>query len=79
MKTADTVFYIPPGSKSFWTNSIYEPLIIPFVIPFREEYPWQVRRSKGILELERKPREVWGTSEGSERSVLCEFWSASGT
>ena len=73
-KLADCVVYIPAGSRSFWPDSMFEPLILGLLLPFSSSYPWQHRRSPQVLELEGKLRQVWAKPDGSEQLVLREFF-----
>ena len=74
MKTAGTIFYVAPGSKSFWPKEMHEPLLIDLVLPFIDVYPWQLRRSPKLLELERQLQDMWNHSDRNERSILRRFW-----
>ena len=77
LKTADTVFYIGPGSRSFWTKDMHEPLIIGLMLPFFDFPPWQLRRSPRLLELERELQKVWQNPNRNERCILRKFWEHS--
>ena len=39
-KCADTLIYIPAGSKPFWPSHMHKPLILAILTPFRTEAPW---------------------------------------
>jgi hypothetical protein len=73
-KLADCVFYVPAGCRSFWPQSMYEPLIIGLLLPFASAYPWQHRRSPEILALEGFLRKVWTKQDGDEQPVLRQFF-----
>lgn len=75
MKTADCCFYVPVGSIPQWPAEMHEPLMIGVFLPFISSYPWQLRRSEPVLEVERELREVWKRKDGSERLVLRKLWS----
>ena len=46
-----------PVETSFWSNTMYEPLIIGIIIPLANQRPFKIRRSKQFLEMERI--DVW--------------------
>ena len=54
-KVADFIIDIPPG-EAFWTENMYEPLTLAFVLPFKNFYPWQYRGGKEVVALERELR-----------------------
>ena len=45
LKYSDVVFYINPGSRTFWTNQMFEPLVLGLILPFSKAPPWQLKRS----------------------------------
>ena len=72
-KIADSIFYVSPGSKSFWSCDMHEPLIIVFILPFSRSAPWQRKATEPILELERELRSVWDDKNRDEGSILRKF------
>ena len=74
LKTADSVFYVSPGCRSFWSCDMHETLTVGILVPFLLKNPWQLRRSQKILELERELRGVWKRKDRDERIVLRKFW-----
>ena len=74
LKTADSVFYVSPGCRYFWSCDMHEPLTVGILAPFLLKHPWQLRRSQKILELERELRGVWKRKDRDERIVLRKFW-----
>jgi hypothetical protein len=73
-KIADCVFEVPAGARPFWPCSKFEPLIIGLLLPLVSYYPWQLRRSEPILQLERELRQVWHDPNRDERVVLRKFF-----
>ena len=73
-KIADCVFEIPPGARSFWPSTMFEPLIIGLILPLSTSEPWQHRRTQPILAVEREVRQMWNDSDANDRAVLCKFF-----
>ncbi len=71
IEVCDLVFSLPAGARSFWPASEHEPLIVGLTLRFSPFRPWQVKQAGGVLDLERKLREVWMSEDGSERDILC--------
>ena len=75
LKYADVVFYINPGSRSFWPHNMFEPLVLGLILPYSKSPPWQLKRSPQVLALESELREVWSSEERDERDILFKFWT----
>jgi hypothetical protein len=73
-KTADVVFFIPPG-VSFWPADMYEPLMIGIVFPFLPSFPWQRRGTPKMFAVERKLSRLFQEQELAARDFLCQFLS----
>mmetsp|Transcript_21443 Transcript_21443/g.30696 ORF Transcript_21443/g.30696 Transcript_21443/m.30696 type:complete len:502 (+) Transcript_21443:2685-4190(+) len=73
-KIADCVIEIPAGSRTFWSKTMFEPLLIGVLLPFSSSPPWQLRGSAQILELEKQLRKMWTNADGDERSLLRKFF-----
>jgi hypothetical protein len=73
-KIADCVIEIPAGVRPFWPSSKFEPLIVGLLLPLTFSYPWQLRRSEPVLQLERELRKVWHDPHSDERVVLRKFF-----
>ena len=71
-KVADIVIDIPP-QFDFWEANQFEKLTLAICLPFHRSYPWQWRRSKTMVALERELRKVWQANIGTPGSVLREF------
>ena len=71
-KVADLIIDIPP-KFDFWSEDQFEKLTLAICLPFRRSYPWQWRRGKAMVELERELREVWNEDRSSPGSVLRKF------
>ena len=76
-KVADFIIDIPPG-EAFWTENMYEPLTLAFVLPFKNFYPWQYRGGKEVVALERELRGVWKGDDPSTGPVLLKFLMQTG-
>ena len=72
-KAADLVVVLPPGHVA-WPADMLEPLTIAFCFPYLSHSPWQLKRSKILLELGRSLHEVWDTNLGSEGPLLRKLW-----
>ena len=73
-KLADCVVYIPAGSRTFWPETMFEPLILGLILPFSSTSPWQHRRTPKVLEMEGQLRKVWAKPDGSEQPLLRKFF-----
>ncbi len=69
-RLADIVIEIPAGARPFWPLSMHEPLILGLTLCFSSVFPWQLRYSDSILELERELRSVWFCPLQDERIIL---------
>jgi hypothetical protein len=72
-KTCNYMFTIPPGSRTYWPKSEFEPLIVGLTLHFPASSPWQVKRSRRFLGMERTLRGLWKTPEGTEGALLREL------
>ena len=74
-KVADLMIDLP-AEFDFWNKDQYEKLTLVLCLPFRRSFPWQWRQTKGMVELERKLRDVWKDNRGFPGLVLREFLSS---
>ena len=72
-KAADIVLSIPPGHKC-WPENMLEPLTIAFCFPYLSHSPWQLKRSKLLLELGGSLHEVWNSDSSAEGPFLRQLW-----
>ena len=73
-KAADIVLSLPAGHTA-WPNNMHEPLTIGICFPYLCHRPWELRRTRKLLELGRNLRSVWKGNEGSEGPLLRELWN----
>ena len=71
-KLSDFMFKLSPGSPH-WPLALHEPLFIGISLPFVRHYPWTLRGTPLLVELDGRMREVLRTGEGDERDLLREL------
>ena len=69
LKSADIVLELKSGQPS-WTVEILEPLTIAVCYPYISHIPWEVRRSKALLDMGRSMQGVWEKEPGAEGTLL---------
>ena len=74
LRTCDVSFYVDVGAEH-WGLNMHESLLIGIYLPLLHCPPWSLRRSKSVLTVERKLRQVQQTETGTQSSVLCKFLS----
>ncbi len=73
-KVSDIVLTLPPGHHA-WEANMHEPLTIGICLPYLQHRPWELRRSRKLLDLGRHLHGVWKEDFTSERHLLRELWS----
>ena len=76
-KAADIVLTLPAGHAA-WPSNMHESLTIGICFPYLKHRPWELRRSKKLLELGRSLSRVWKGDPGTEGPILRELWSLPG-
>ena len=71
-KTADIVFYVPPGTPG-WPKDMCEPLTIGIVFPFLCRCPWQLRGTPKMFYLARQVRRMFKEEEVDAGNFLREL------
>ena len=71
-KFADFVVKLLPGS-SHWPSGMHEPLFIGISLPFIRYYPWSLRGTPLLVEMDRELRQVLESGEGDGGHILCEL------
>jgi hypothetical protein len=74
-KASDLVVNIKPGVGDWWNAAQLEPLTLCIVLPLSREKPWKHRRTKRVLQVERRLQEMWQNREERSRTVLRELLS----
>lgn len=72
-KIADNVLEIPAGCRAFWPWSMHEPLIIGLTLHFISFFPWQLKGTSPLLDLERTLQQVWKDPVSDEQLTLHKF------
>ena len=68
------LFITLPFIPDIWSkDSQHEPLTLAVIFPFLSHSPWQLKRSKSFLEMERYLRGVWEDSAIPTGFVLCKL------
>jgi hypothetical protein len=73
LRTCDFAFYVDPGVTEDWPETMHESLLIGVYLPLLPCPPWTFRRSKSVLALEGKLRQVSKTKAGSQGIILRKF------
>ena len=73
-KAADLIFSVPAGA-SFWSDGMYEPLLIGVAFPFLSFSPWQLKGTPKLLSLGRQLSTVWKGEHLDAGHILREFCS----
>ena len=71
-KLADVVVKLPAGS-THWPSGMHEPLFIGVSLPYVRYYPWTLRGTPLLVDMERQLREMLSTGEGDGRHILREL------
>ena len=72
LKTCDFSFYIDAGHDC-WSECMYESLLIGVYLPLLNCFPWTLRKSGSVLELERLLSVLPCTEERSKGTLLRKF------
>ena len=73
LKNYDFSFYLDP-IHSIWNPNQHESLLIAIFLPLLHCPPWTFRKSKRILAMERKVREMQKDENWFNGSFLLKFW-----
>jgi hypothetical protein len=68
-KFADFIVKLPAGS-THWPEGLHEPLYIGIALPYIRYYPWSLRGTPLLVDMDRELREVLGSGEGDGRNIL---------
>ena len=71
-KSADFVFSLPAGSD-VWPADMHEPLIFAVFLPYLHRQPWELRKTKLVVELERTLQGLLKENCGAARDLLSKF------
>ena len=71
-KAADLLVTIPVGTD-YWGKEQHEPLRLGVCFPFAKVAPWQLKGSKGMVDLGKTLSQMWKDGEGAEGDLLFEF------
>ena len=76
-RVSDLHFELPFITNIWEKDKYHEPLILTFVLPFLRHHPWQLRRSKSFLEMDRLLPQMWKKSPSSTGTLLCQLCTQS--
>jgi hypothetical protein len=76
-KMSDFVVKLPVGS-THWPEGLHEPLFVGFSLPYIRYYPWSLRGTPLLVEMERNMREVLSTGESDGGDILRELLRLAG-
>ena len=68
-KLSDFVFHVQPGSH-FWPSDMHEPLFVGISLPLLSRFPWTLRGTPLLVELEGHLCKVQGSGQGDGRDIL---------
>ncbi len=72
-KVSDIVLTLPSGHP-MWDSTMHEPLTIGLCFPYLKYRPWELRRSRKLLDLGRYLHELWKEDCSTEGHLLRELW-----
>ena len=72
LKSADFIVDIPAGHEG-WPKAMHESLTLALFFPYLSRRPWELRRAKFMVEIERKVQEVFKDGQSSGRSLLSQL------
>jgi len=72
LKTCDFSFYIDPGHEC-WPEKMHESILFGLYLPLLNCYPWTLKRSKPVLEMERLLSAMPYSQERAKSSLLRKF------
>ena len=71
-KAVDFHIEIPAGS-CYWSESLFQPLMLGVCLPYIKSAPWRLRRTPKMLELVRQVHQVFKVENLDPRGILWEF------
>ena len=71
-KLSDFVFKLPPGS-THWPLALHEPLFVGISLPLVRHYPWSLRGTPLLVDMDRRLRRMQETGESDGRDLLREL------
>jgi hypothetical protein len=69
-RVADIVIELPAGCRCVWPLRMHEPLLIGLTLRLTSRYPWQLRDTPQLLDLDRSLRAVWRDLQQDEGAIL---------
>jgi hypothetical protein len=72
-KASDLVISIPAETAAYWPRKMCEPLIMGFLFPFINRYPWQLRSTPKMFSMARKMRGLFETKDLAAGNILRKF------
>ena len=72
LKSADLILEIPAGHRA-WPSEMYESLTLALFFPYLSRKPWELRRTKFMVEMERTVQGVLKESDSAGGSLLSQL------
>jgi hypothetical protein len=72
-KACNLVLSIPAGTADYWPEEMFEPLILGFVLPFINRYPWQLQNTPKMFSMARKMRGMFAAKDLAAGNILRNF------
>jgi hypothetical protein len=76
-KSADLMFEVPVGHP-IWPTEMHEPLTIALFFPYLNRCPWELRRSKLMVEVGRQVQRLLKDDPPAARNILSELFKLAG-
>ena len=76
-KSADLMFEVPVGHP-IWPTEMHEPLTIALFFPYLNRCPWELRRSKLMVEVGRQVQGLLKDDPPAARNILSELFKLAG-
>mmetsp|Transcript_20683 Transcript_20683/g.30301 ORF Transcript_20683/g.30301 Transcript_20683/m.30301 type:complete len:1268 (-) Transcript_20683:9637-13440(-) len=75
-KSADIIFQLPAGNDA-WPSKMHEPLIFAVYLPYLHRCPWELRKTRLLVDLERQLRTLLKEDISAAGDLLSEFLQSS--
>ncbi len=72
-KSADLIVFLPAGKCDCWSADMHETLVLAFFFPYLPRDPWELRKSRLMVGLERKLCRLFKSRPSDGWDLLSEF------
>ena len=75
LKSCTFSFYLDPGTAKEWSEDMFESLLVAIFLPSLHCFPWTLKSSNSVLEVERQLRKMQPSTTRSKAIILRQFLS----